>query len=348
MAAVDAAAANTAPAASPARTGSGGVARSGSGGAPAPAPSSFLTCVEVRDTGTRGRGVFVTLPAGKGADAFCEPPYACVQTLASAERAPACAHCLCPLGPLTAHAAAAMHAGDARRARAAALSAALFASGAASGGGGATGTLPALSGHAQPQPCAVPCPSACGDVFCGAACRDAACAGWHGLLCDGACEGDAHPLREFRRHAAATSEIFLLGARTLATALAAALAAGGTRDAVNAATAPLRVRGRGKGACAPPAAAAAACARARAFPAPHSPNARACARPADARAAPRRRRAGAVRAGALVGGVRIRIGAHGGGGYARQRQRRAVVRAAAGAAGCGAHACGQAPAPRAA
>jgi hypothetical protein len=243
MASVEAAAATAAAAASPARTGSGG-ARTAS----VSAAAAFLTCVEVRDTGTRGRGVFVTLPARKGADAFCEAPYACVQTLASAERAPACAHCLVPLGPLTAHAAAAMHVGDARRARAAALNAALFAAGAASSGSGATGVLPPLSGHAQPQPCAVPCPSACGDVFCGAACRDAAVAGWHGLLCDGACEGEAHPLREFRRHAAATNEIFLLGARMLATAIAAALAAGGSREAVNAATEPLRVRVRACGA----------------------------------------------------------------------------------------------------
>jgi hypothetical protein len=204
--------------------------------------AAFLSCTATRESPGRGRGVFVTLQARKGADAFTETPYAAAQTLASRERAPACTHCLCPLGPLAAHATAATHAGDPRRVRAAALGAALAGASADAGAAPLPGQLPPLSGHAAPPRTAVPCPHACGEVFCSAACRDAAWRGWHHLLCDGQVAGDAHPLKEFRKHAASTHEIFLLGARALATALAAAQAAGGTPEAAQRAAQPLQAR----------------------------------------------------------------------------------------------------------
>ena len=176
-------------------------------------------------------------PLHKGEEAFREAPYAAVQSLASC--APACAQCMQPLGLLAAHAAA--HAawaapGGARRRRAAALAAALAPPTSAGP------ALPALGDHAPP-PCEPRRCSArgCSEAFCGEACLAAARAGWHGLLCTGGCD-DAHPLHEFRRHAADNNERFLLAARCVATALAAARSAGGTRAAVDAAAAPLQVR----------------------------------------------------------------------------------------------------------
>jgi hypothetical protein len=189
--------------------------------------------VEARLLPDRGRGVVALAPVRKGAEAFSELPYAAVQTLSSRDRAPACCHCMAPLG-LAAAVAAAVSA-DARRARAAALAAALAA---------ADG-LPSLgAAHAEPPPAMLPCPHGCGEAFCGEACRDAACGGWHGLLCDGRVASESHPLSEFRRHAGATCETFLLAARCVATALAAAVAAGGTPEAAHAAAEPLRVRAR--------------------------------------------------------------------------------------------------------
>ncbi len=49
-----------------------------------------------------GMGVFADGGARKGEVCFTEVPFAVVQTLASRCRAPACAHCLSPLGPLAA------------------------------------------------------------------------------------------------------------------------------------------------------------------------------------------------------------------------------------------------------
>ncbi len=176
---------------------------------------------------TRKRGLFTPSgrPLPKGAVVFAEEPWALTQTLASRERVPACTHCLRPLGPLTLHVRA-QTAGGLKQPLA------------------SLPPLPELPTPAGPEaPLSLGCPHGCDACFCSVRCRDAAVTGWHDLLCTGRCIGDAHPLKEFARHAAQTNELFLLGGRALCGALAEARAAGGTSEAVQAATDKLQARG---------------------------------------------------------------------------------------------------------
>jgi len=180
--------------------------------------------VEIRAVSERLRGVFTLSdsPAvAKGCCAFSEAPFASSQTLGSRDSVPACAQCLRPLGPLSTHVRAQTSGGLAQP-----LS--------------SLGELPELPGLASSQ--CVPCRGGCEARFCCDACCDAALADWHGLLCTGRCAGDAHPLKEFQRHAAANAEIFLLAARALASAVARARREGATLQAVLAATERLQVR----------------------------------------------------------------------------------------------------------
>lgn len=199
-------------------------------------------CLQLRERPDGGSTLVACDAVPRGQALFAETPYAAVQSAASRRDAPACAHCIRPLGLLAGAAFAAAAQDDAAAKgsrRRAALAAALAPAPAGDLGPLA---LPALSGYTPPASEAVACGAAgCADLFCSAPCRQRALAGWHGLLC---C-GSSASMAQFRRHAARTRDFsFALAARCLATALVTARDAGGARADVKAAATTLLVRAR--------------------------------------------------------------------------------------------------------
>ncbi|KAJ1635885.1 hypothetical protein T492DRAFT_902259 [Pavlovales sp. CCMP2436] len=161
-------------------------------------------------TSPRFARVFLRRAVRKGEVIAEEEPLLCVQTLNDLDGgAVVCAGCCAHMGGASEQLAAQLG----RWNRVAALGAS---------GASEPASLPPLDA-VEPQQRgarAVACRLGCGAAYCGNACEARAWALGHALLCTGGLS-EAHPLRLFERHARCTNETFLLGARTLAAALAA-------------------------------------------------------------------------------------------------------------------------------
>lgn len=175
---------------------------------------------EVKQTVSKGYGLFATAAHELGSQAFSDEPLFALQHTGNRRVVCACASCCGFVGSISAQLETMF--GEARFAPLLSSSAASVAAWEAE--------LLRGQGAVPGAPVVVRCTQGCGEVYCSERCRDAHFRNCHNLLCTGPIQTEDHPLLKFKYHAIEHADTFLLAGQVFAFLINRAMGAGGGVD----------------------------------------------------------------------------------------------------------------------
>jgi len=171
---------------------------------------------EIKESPSRGFGIFATSDCQAGTQVFTDHPVLVLQHSGNRRVVAACANCMAFVGPLQTQLEVLFN-----EARFAPLAEALNIA-------GVIAKWDAVLGGSAAQ--SVRCAQGCGEIYCSDACRTAHFSHSHNLLCTGPITTEDHPLIRFKYHALEHADTLLLAAQAMSFLVNRAKASGGGAD----------------------------------------------------------------------------------------------------------------------